>query len=350
MAEGPDVERQESLKRLRHLLKTIDGQRVTLIGDTMLDRYHHGFANNLNSTAPVPVLKITRSEQSPGASAHIAIGLSSFGMNVYFHSAVGDDAEGNSIISTLEEANVSNNNIRQITGRRTLTKIRFFGSRESLLDRGQILLQADQGDNDPVDQSTSSSLAESARETLPESCALVISDYDKGVISSEGSKMLISEANELGIPVIVDPKLTGLEKSRGATVVIFEKRGMSLLARRIGTDLEDAAQQMLDDYSWDGILVLGGINGVQLYQKDTASILLPCMAPAAEQQIGMHDAAATSLAAALGSGLSLYDASLLASAACECVLSASTAQEYIDRATLGLWLDELSWQMRISER
>ncbi len=179
---------------------------------------------------------------------------------------------------------------------------------------------------------------------------MVISDYDKGVVTSEASIRLISEANEIGIPVIVDPKLTGLEKSRGASVVIFEKRGMSLLARRIGSDIEEAAQSMLDEYSWEGILVLGGINGVQLYQRDSESILIPCMAPAAEQQIGMHDAAATSLAAALGSGLSLYDAALLASAACECVLSASTAKEYIDRDTLGLWLDELSWQMRISDR
>ena len=79
---------------------------------------------------------------------------------------------------------------------------------------------------------------------------------------------------------------------------------MSLLARRIGLGLEEAAQNMLIEYSWEGILVLGGIDGVQLYQRDSDSILIPCMAPAAEQQIGMHDAAATSLAAALGSGLS----------------------------------------------
>ena len=67
---------------------------MTLIGGTMLDRFHHGFANNLNSTSPVPVLKVTRTEESPGASAHIAIGLSSFGMGVSFHTAVGSDNEG----------------------------------------------------------------------------------------------------------------------------------------------------------------------------------------------------------------------------------------------------------------
>ena len=106
MTDAPDERRQQSLKTLRNLLKSIDGQKVTLIGDTMLDRYHHGFANNLNSTAPVPVLKITRSEESPGASAHIAIGLTSFGMNVLFHTALGGDSEGESIISNLKEFNV----------------------------------------------------------------------------------------------------------------------------------------------------------------------------------------------------------------------------------------------------
>ena len=178
----------------------------------------------------------------------------------------------------------------------------------------------------------------------------MISDYDKGVVTKDGAQILIEEAKNSGIPTIVDPKLTGLEKSRGATVVIFEKRGMALLARRMGLSDDDAAKHLLEEYSWQGILVLGGIHGMYLHQNDQDSIFMPCMAPTAEQQIGMHDAAAASLAAALGSGLSLYDAALLASAACDCVLSASSGEDYIDRATLGLWLDELSWQMRISDR
>ena len=144
-----DERRQESLKTLRNLLKTIDGQKVTLIGDTMLDRYHHGFANNLNSTAPVPVLKITHSEESPGASAHIAIGLSSFGMRVSFHTALGDDSEGESIISTLKEFNISTDNITMIPSRETLTKIRFFGSRESLLDRGKYFFRQIEAPTNP---------------------------------------------------------------------------------------------------------------------------------------------------------------------------------------------------------
>ncbi len=350
MGEDADTLRQESLGRLSSLLDSIDGSKVTLIGDTMLDRYHHGFANNLNSTAPVPVLKILNSEESPGASSHIAIGLTSFGMDVSFHTAIGDDPEGSSILSSLKENQIATGDIIQVEGRTTLTKIRFFGSRESLLDRSQILLQADKGPNEELDHSISESLTKTALTNVPDSCALVISDYDKGVVTNDGAQQLIQSAKKSGIPVIVDPKLTGLEKSRGATVVIFEKRGMTLLARRMGLENDAAATKLLEDYSWDGILVLGGIHGMHLHQKDTESIFMPCMAPTAEQQIGMHDAAAASLAAALGSGLTLYDASLLASAACDCVLSASSGRDYIDRATLGLWLDELSWQLRISDR
>jgi len=350
--EGDDAQnRSDSLKRLRRLLSNPDGSKVTLLGDTMLDRFHHGFANNMNSRAPVPVLKITRSEESPGASAHIAIGLTSFGMSVSFHSSVGDDRAGNSVVDTLNQNGVDTSNIAIAPERRTLTKIRFIGSRESLIDQEQILLQADRGPNEPLPPEISDSLTESALRSLKDSSALVISDYDKGVVSESGAHLLISTANESKIPSIVDPKLTGLEKSRGATVVIFEKRGLSLLTRRSSSlDTSETAATLLDDYSWDAILVLGGLDGVYLYKKDSDPLHLPCLAPAAVQQIGMHDAAGASLALALGSGLSIDDAAVLASAACECVLSANTSEEYIDKDTLGLWLDELSWQMQISDR
>ena len=351
MDEDPIKNRDESLQRLILLLRSIEGAQVTLIGDTMLDRYHHGFANNLNSTAPVPVLKIIRSEESAGASAHIAIGLTSFGMKVSFHTFVGQDSEGEAVLSSLKTSEVDVENIVSIPDRKTLTKIRFFGSRESLLDREQILLQADRGPNESLDPDISTMLTSNAMASMNDSCALVISDYDKGVVSEEGAQKLIKKANDLGIPSIVDPKLTGLDKSKGATVVIFEKRGLSLLTRRMNAkNDEDAGKKLLKEYDWNSILVLGGIDGVYLHHKDGASIHMPCMAPVARQQIGMHDAAAASLAAALGAELSLHDAALLASAACECVLSASTSQEYIDSSTLTLWLDELSWQMRISDR
>ncbi len=65
MMDESEIDRIDCLIRLRALLDDIDGTKVTLIGDTMLDRYHHGYANNLNSTAPVPVMKVVHSVESP---------------------------------------------------------------------------------------------------------------------------------------------------------------------------------------------------------------------------------------------------------------------------------------------
>ena len=350
MSEGAS-ERKKILKELRNLLDEMESSKVTLIGDIMLDRYHHGYSNRLISTAPIPVLKILRSEESPGAAAHIARGLNSLGLNVSIFSSVGDDREGDFIKSKFISDGISIDGIETVENRQTLTKIRFFGSRQSLLDKTQILLQADREALEDLDIEVSNRLVEKTLESIPDSCALVISDYDKGVLTDEGAQRLIDCARKFSIPSIVDPKLTGLERSRGATVALFEIRGLDLLRRRLMLEsAEEAAFSLIKTYDWESMIVLGGIDGVTLYEANGDIDFIPCSAPSPSQQIGLHDAAATALAAALGNNFSMSSAVVLAAAACECVLSAEASHEFVNRRTLGLWLDELSWQLQISDR
>ena len=350
MSEGAN-ERKKILKELRSLLDEMESSKVTLIGDIMLDRYHHGYSNRLISTAPVPVLKILRSEESPGPTAHIARGLNSLGLNVSIFSSVGDDREGDFIKSKFLSDGISIDGIETVENRQTLTKIRFFGSRQSLLEKTQILLQADREALEDLDIQVSNRLVEKTLESIPDSCALVISDYDKGVLTDEGAQKLIDCARKFSIPSIVDPKLTGLERSRGATVVLFEIRGLDLLRRRLMLEsAEEAAFSLIKTYDWESMIVLGGIDGVTLYEANGDIDFIPCSAPSPSQQIGLHDAAATALAAALGNNFSMSSAVVLAAAACECVLSAEASHEFVNRRTLGLWLDELSWQLQISDR
>lgn len=350
MSEGAN-ERKKILKELRSLLDEMESSKVTLIGDIMLDRYHHGYSNRLISTAPVPVLKILRSEESPGAAAHIARGLNSLGLNVSIFSSVGDDKEGDFIKSKFLSDGISIDGIETVENRQTLTKIRFFGSRQSLLEKTQILLQADREALEDLDIQVSNRLVEKTLESIPDSCALVISDYDKGVLTDKGAQKLIDCARKFSIPSIVDPKLTGLERSRGATVVLFEIRGLDLLRRRLMLEsAEEAAFSLIKTYDWESMIVLGGIDGVTLYEANGDIDFIPCSAPSPSQQIGLHDAAATALAAALGNNFSMSSAVVLAAAASECVLSAEASHEFVNRRTLGLWLDELSWQLQISDR
>jgi len=346
-----DADRVSVLARLVEMLDSMGESKVTLIGDVMLDRFHHGYANNLDSTAPVPVLKIMRTEETPGAAAHIAMGLRSLGMQVSLHCCVGDDREGRTIITKLSEHGISNDGIQSVPERNTLTKIRFYGSRESLLDESQILLQADRGPREQLSEHVRNSIAKGAIAEIIDSSAVVLSDYDKGVLDTKTSIQLISVAKKAGLPVIADPKLTGLDRSEGADVVLFENRGLDLLSRRQGTtDQASAAAALISQYNWGALVVLRGTEGVSLYRDDEDPLHIPCLSPSAVQQIGLHDAAATALAAALGNGLSIIDATTLAAAACDCILAAEASREFVDRETLRLWIDELSWQLRISDR
>ena len=104
------------------------------------------------------------------------------------------------------------------------------------------------------------------------------------VTVSSASK-LIGAAHKIGIPVIMDPKLTGLERSRGATVVLVEMRGMEL-CRRLDASAT-AASELITTYDWDALVVLGGINGVTLYQSEGEVIHFDCSAPTPKQQIGL---------------------------------------------------------------
>ena len=193
-----DADRELVLARLVEMLDSMGESKVTLIGDVMLDRFHHGYANNLDSTAPVPVLKIMRTEETPGAAAHIAMGLRSLGMQVSLHCCVGDDREGRTIIAKLSEHGISNDGIQSVPERNTLTKIRFYGSRESLLDESQILLQADRGPREQLSDDVRNSIAKGAIDEIIDSSAVVLSDYDKGVLDTQTSLQLISAAKKAG--------------------------------------------------------------------------------------------------------------------------------------------------------
>ena len=344
-------ERITILKRLSETLRTSDNERVVLIGDVMLDRYHHGYANNLNSTAPVPVLKITRTEENAGAAAHIAQSLSSLGITVDFHSAVGNDVDGRTILNNLKKLEVNISGVHVIENHLTMVKTRYFGSRESLLDRPQIMLQTDIEDPDGIPENITSRIRNGAVQGVKGSTAIVISDYDKGVITKESARNLIKEAVQHNIPVVMDPKLTGLDRSGGATIVIFERRGLDLLRRRLGKEnARDAAMELVKQHGWGAIIVLGGNSGVTLYHSDGRRVFTPSSIINPRQQIGLHDAAASAISFALGNGHNLVESSILASAACDCILESKHGDSILTRESLMLRIDEISWKMQISDR
>ena len=158
----------EDLNNLKNQLKATEDCKVVLIGDIMMDCYIHGYANNLNSRAPVPVLRETMREEDVGAAAHVGRGLNSMGLQSHLFGVVGDDRAGLNILQSLDEEGVATEGIAIIDGRTTTVKTRLLATRESLVSDEQLLLRWDVEDDNPVPNDASISLYDQAIEAHDE--------------------------------------------------------------------------------------------------------------------------------------------------------------------------------------
>ncbi|MCS5533276.1 MAG: PfkB family carbohydrate kinase [Candidatus Poseidoniaceae archaeon] len=347
-----EVAIHDQLNALRVQVKSIEYSKVVLIGDIMLDRYIHGYANNLNSNAPVPVLRETRREEDVGGAAHVARGLISIGVDTHLFGVVGDDRAGLNILESLENEGVNSTGIAIVEGITTTVKNRLLATRESLVSEEQLLLRWDIEGDEKVPDEAIDALFEEAKIHLEEATAVIISDYGQGVIVEEGVKKIIEAASESNIPIIADPKLTGLHHTHGVDWVIFQANGLELMRRRLGEDSgDDAAHMLINNHDWKHLVVVCGAGGVTIYSKDGSSVHAECTLTDLRQMIGLVDAAVVAIAVAISEKLGVSHTAQLVNAACECILAASSSDSFVlSRDDLVDRIGEMAWNLQVSKR
>ena len=346
-----DVKVHDALKKIESGLKNIKPSKVLLVGDIMMDCYIHGFANNLNSRAPVPVLKETSRDVDVGAAAHVARGLDSLGLKSHLYEIVGDDDSGLAILDMLEQEGVETSGIAVLEDRTTTVKTRLLGAREGLI-KGEQLLRWDIEDDEPISNDALENLIERTIENIPNSSCLILSDYGLGVLNDQGAERLISEAKKHNVPIIADPKLTGLHRTQGVDWVLFQSKGLELMRRRIGAATgAEAAASLLESNDWKHLLILEGQDGVTIHSKDADTVHVQCMLEEIRQMIGLIDAAAVAVATAISLDLSVEETAQLANAASECILVADRTDRFVLR--LDDMIDrigEIAWSLQVSKR
>lgn len=103
----------------QHIINQFHRSKVLVIGDIILDAYFKGDSSRLSPEAPVPVVTVSRKEETAGGAANIALNLRALGAPVTFRSAVGDDGNAEKAISQLKEAGIETVLIGQEQGRKT---------------------------------------------------------------------------------------------------------------------------------------------------------------------------------------------------------------------------------------
>lgn len=305
--------------------------RVLVVGDVMLDRYWFGDVERISPEAPVPVVRVARSEERPGGAANVARNAAALGPRVALLSVVGNDEAGASLERLVRSEGVAPT-LRRDATLSTTVKLR-------VVSRQQQLLRID-FETMPSREVLADKLAEFGR-LLDEADIVVMSDYGKGGLTHIGD--MIRMAREAGKPVLVDPKGDDYSRYRGATAVTPNRAEMrEVVGRwRDEADLAARAEKLRRELELAAVLVTRSEEGMTLFEADRVTHE-PTKAREVYDVSGAGDTVIATLAVMMGAGLSMPEAMTIANHAAGIVVG--------KLGTAVVRLDELEADLAASSR
>ena len=192
-----------SKKELLQALERLKGVPVLVVGDLILDRYLWGKVSRISPEAPVPIIEVNRTEDRLGGAANVARNLSAIGVDVRMAGYVGNDAEGETVRTLLQNDKISADAVVSDEKRPTSLKTR-------IIAHHQQVCRVDREDVTTRESTIQKLLLEKIRSTMLDSKAVILSDYGKGVVSAPLIEVLehSREKGELSLktcPLVVDP-------------------------------------------------------------------------------------------------------------------------------------------------
>ena len=275
----------------------IASARVLVVGDAMLDRYWYGAVDRISPEAPVPVVRVTRTEERIGAAANVAYNIVTLGAQASLLSVVGEDEASH----TLEHL-VAKTGITPYFGRdaklKTTVKLRVIG-------RQQQLLRLD-FENMPEHEVLASQSA-AFEKLVPRHEVVLFSDYGKGGLAHIVT--MIAQARAAGKMVLVDPKGSDFERYRNASVITPNR---AELEEVIGfwsseAELRTKAHKLRAALNLQALLVTRSEEGMTLFDAQ-GELHVPTVAREVFDVTGAGDTVIATLATMVAAGLNLRDA------------------------------------------
>ena len=290
---------------MKLIFPRFDQSRVLVVGDVMLDRYWHGSTLRISPEAPVPVVRIGQIEDRAGGAGNVAMNIASLGTPAWLIAAVGEDEAAEILTTRLQAAGVSCDFVR-LAGVPTITKLR-------VISQHQQLIRLDQ--EEPFSDLTPEMIENKAATLLNNIGSVVLSDYNKG--SLRDCHKLIAMARSKGIPVLVDPKGTDVERYRGATIITPNLSEFEAIVGLCPSEqvLMEKGKKLLKDLELEALLITRSEQGMTLIQKEGNELHLPTRAREVFDVTGAGDTVIAVLASALAAGSSFAHAAAFANIA-----------------------------------
>ncbi|MFL5599913.1 MAG: bifunctional heptose 7-phosphate kinase/heptose 1-phosphate adenyltransferase [Gemmatimonadaceae bacterium] len=294
-----------SRDRLIDLLTAGADQRVAIIGDAMLDVYLRGDVDRISPEAPVPVVRIRDKELALGGAANVAQNVSAIGAMCDLVCAVGDDAEGQVVKAMLREIDSEPRSVVTVR-RRTTTKTR-------VLARSQQVVRFDEEEDADITGDEVAALVDATLNAIAQADALVLEDYNKGVLTPILITAAMKVANEREIPVVVDPKYKNFFAYKGATIFKPNRRELeSALGAAVDIEHPEALPESIKRLGVEHLLLTLGEAGMALIASDGEVGRVPTTAREVYDVVGAGDTVTAYLATMLAAGATPAEAAVIA--------------------------------------
>ena len=296
---------------MKSILEQISGKRILVLGDVMLDRYWWGAVNRISPEAPVPVVSLQRETLVLGGAANVALNLKGLGVTPVLIGVIGTDVAGEGVVQHSLSGGFDASYLVRAESRPTTVKTRVIAHHQQI-----VRLDEEMAADVPAD--IASRLLETVRRELDTCDAVLLSDYVKGVLTSDVTAEVIRVSAGRGKPVIVDPKGKDYAKYRGAYILTpNHKETMEAASLQIAdaTELEAAGRRMVGELDLHAMLVTRGENGMMLVESGQETFELRASARDVYDVTGAGDTVIATLTAAIASGMCLREAATLANVA-----------------------------------
>ena len=320
-----------SLKRVNEILDAIRDRRIVVLGDLMLDEFVWGDVTRISPEAPVPVVDVRRESIHLGGAANVLANLVALGTRGSVIGVVGRDAAGERLRSSLVALGDGQDTLIVDDSRPSTTKTR-------IVAHNQLVVRADRESRAPVTSRIEDEIISRLKEELTHASALVVSDYDKGVVTPRILNEVLPFAYER-LPVLVDPKLRNFNSYRPATLITpnhHEALRMSNTEDDSDEGLHHAARIIQERLGADAVLITRGDKGMMLLQNSDQPAYVKTAAREVYDVTGAGDTVVAALAAALSAGTTLIEAAQFANQAAGIVVgkvgTATTSADELRKA------------------
>ena len=295
--------------------------KIFVMGDVMIDRYLFGSTDRVSPEAPVPVVRITKTDDRPGGAANVAINLSKVGIQTSLFGVIGQDVEGKLLENLLISENIKCN-LKTTENLNTTIKTR-------IQSRGQQLIRFDR---DAVSERVQC-FKKDIESNLLDIDAIIISDYAKGVTSGIAEIIKICKANH--ILTLVDPKGLDFNKYAGVDILTPNQNEFEAVVGGCDSDncLVKKALEMIRELELKALLITRSDKGMLLVRSNGEHYFLDTRARDVFDVTGAGDTVIAIFAAALASGTDILSSAKIANLAAGVVVG-KIGVAYIDQMEL----------------